>query len=232
MTSTSVLKALAAGRRPEGGEILPSCRMEAHGATFYSEEAIVEAFRSAPLLLGAAAVTVATDRHAAIFDGNSAIIADVYGTSIARIWRLGAGELGPPEPSLGVPFDPDLMQARGDLALRLEDHPQLSAAGAMGLEQAGRALARDWSPDEGPAPYRVRSFLVRAFSARSSTVGLFAVYRMSGGRVRASGYAYAAALLEDERPDPVIIRDVAAEVAIGTRQWITTAVSRIHEDVG
>jgi hypothetical protein len=55
---------------------------------------------------------------------------------------------------------------------------------------------------------------------------------MSGGRVRASGYAYAAALLEDERPDPVIIRDVAAEVAIGTRQWITTAVSGIHEDVG
>jgi hypothetical protein len=204
--------------------------MEAQGATFYSEEAIVEAFRNEPFSLEGA-VTVESDRHAAIFVGNAAVVADVYGSNIARIWRLGMGEPGPPEPSLGVPFDPDLMQARGDLAFRIKDHPQLSKAGAAGLEKVGRALARDWSSDEGPAPYRVRSFLVRAFSAQSTTVGLFAVYRMSGGRVRASGFAYAAALLQDARPDSLIIRDVAGEIAIGSRPWTTSAVSEIHEDL-
>jgi hypothetical protein len=206
--------------------------MEAQGATFYSEEAIVEAFRHAPLPVGAGAVTVESDRHAAIFDGDAAIIADVYGLNVARIWRLGPGEPLPSEPSLGVPFDPDLMQARGDLAFRLEDHPQLAAEGVSGLEQVGRALAREWSPGQGPAPYRVRSFLIRAFSAPSATVGLFALYQMSGGSVRASGFSYAAALLQAGRPEPVLIRDQAGVAALGDVVWTPRAVSEVHDDIG
>lgn len=218
MSSLATLKRIAAGHRPTG-EILPSCRMEAGGAEIYSEEAIVEAFRAAPLLLGDEARALETDRHLAVFAGDTVLFADVYGANIARLWRLGPGEPFTQEPSIGVPFDPDLMQARGDLAIRGEDHPQLSAAGADGLAKVGRQLSRDWTPDQGPAPYRVRAFLIRAFSKDDASAGLFALYRMGGGAVRTSGFSYAAALLPAGGGEPLIVRDDAGDAAVATRPW-------------
>jgi hypothetical protein len=225
----TAIKALAAGNRPHG-EILPPCRMEAHGVEFHGEEAIVEAFRNAPLTLGGDAVSLETDRHVAIIGDEAALIADVYGSNIARLWRLGPGEPLSAEPALAVPFDADLMQSRGDSVFRLEDHPQLSLSGSAALEEAGRRLARDWSPAEGQAPYRVRAFLIRAFSSGPASVGLFAVYRMSGGAIRASGFSYAAVLLQGGGTDAVVVRDRAGEAAIGIRPWTPRVDSPLHAD--
>jgi hypothetical protein len=199
--------------------------MEAFGAEYFSEEAIVQSFRNAPFAICDSATVIETNEHLAVFDGQSALIADVFGGNIGRLWRLGPGEPAAVEPAIGVPFDADLMQSRGDLAARREDHPALSDQAFAAVEEAGRALARKWAPEEGAPPFRTRTFLIRAFTSGSASVALFAIYRLGSAATRSVGFSYAAALIDGDGKALMIVRDHAGEAAVESRAWTPVVVA-------
>lgn len=241
------LRRLAAGHRPDG-ELLPPARLQAFGVEFIGEEAIVHSFRQAPLVLASDADVIAANGHLAVFDGASVLFADLYGEDIARLWRLGPGEPGSAEPFIGVPFDPDLWQARRDVALRAADHPALSSEGVDAVAAIGRDLARRWPLNGGrassadgashplgaseAADYRVRPFVLRAFSvgadAADAAAGdgqgaaLFAVYRLGPAAERTAGFTLAAAHFHvsgGQLAGYTLVRDVAGEAALAAAPW-------------
>lgn len=221
MNTVATLRALASGARPQG-QLLPPCRLSAFGTSAYGEEAIVQSFRNAPLALSDAAQTIEAEGHCAIFDGDNALFADLYGTAIARIWRLGPGEPGKTEPMIGVPFDPDLCQARGDVAFRAEDHPALAAEASDALIGIARDEARSFRNSEGPGPYRSRVFVIRAFSALKEAAALFAVHRLGPDAQRSAGFSFVATRFRVEdcsAADIQIVRDRAGEAAIEQAVW-------------
>lgn len=221
MTALEALRSIARGDRPTG-ELLPPCRLEAFGSEFYGEEAIVQSFRREPFIFSEHATVVEGGGHLAMFEGDTALIADVFGNSVARFWRLDASEPVEAEPAIGVPFDADLFQSRGDLAMRADDHAELSAQALPHVEETGRSLSRDWKLEDGPAPYRSRAFLVRAFTQADSSVALFAVHRLGADAVRTAGFSYAAALFRtdgEKRVTRHIVRDKAGEAAVLSRPW-------------
>ena len=222
MSAVNALRSIARGERPHG-ELLPPCRLEAWGAEFFSEEAIVQCFRNAPFAVADGAAVVEAKDHLAIFNSETALIADVFGGNIGRLWRLGPGEPVAAEPAIGVQFDTDLMQARGDLAARREDHPALADEAFMAVEAAGRAIARDWIPEDGKPPFRTRSFLIRAFTGGSNSVALFAVYRLGAEATRSVGFSHAAAFIDGDG-NATIVRDRAGEAAVEARPWTPVVV--------
>jgi hypothetical protein len=220
MRALDALRALARGERVADA-LLPPCRLEALGAEHHGEEAVVASFRRAPLQLSDAADVVEAEGQIALFEGDTALFADLHGRHIARLWRLGPGEPAAREPAIGVPFDTDLVQSRRGLAARAEDHPQLSAAGFAAIEAIGAQIAHGWSPQDGPAQLRVRPFLLRAFTAGAQGAALFAVHRLGGGAVRSTGFAYAAARFRTGGGggDARIIRDIAGEAGAVAAEW-------------
>lgn len=221
MSGLQALRSIARGERPSG-KLLPPGRLGAFGSTFYGEEAIVHSFRQAPVDISEHATVVERDGHLAVFDGETVLIADLCGGALSRLWRLGPGEPVQAEPALGVPFDPDLRQSRGDLAMRAEDHLELSNEAIPQVEKIGRSLARAGSADGGPTPFRSRSFLIRAFSQGSNNVALFAVHTLGPATVRTAGFLYAAALInmeENELATQRVVRDSAGEAALDQLAW-------------
>ena len=221
LTALNALKGIAAGKRPHG-ELLPPCRLEAFGTEYHGEEAIVQSFRQAPLRVPPSAQVFAAEGHLAVFDNEVALFADLYGDDIARIWRLGPGEPAMSEPAIGVPFDPDLWQSRRDVALRREDHPALSDGGAAAVEQIGQDLARNWDAADGPGDYRVRPFLLRAFSDGDRGAALFAVYRLGPLAQRSAGFSLVAARFQVHGSGPAayaVTRDAAGEAAVAQAPW-------------
>lgn len=224
MSAAAALRALAAGQRPDDA-LLPPVRLLAGGAEYFGEEAVLHAFRRAPLLLSETAETIETEGHLALFDDDAALFASLYGQRIARIWRLSKGEPGQGEPMIGVPFDTDLRQARRDLAFRPEDHPALAPDAFGAVEAIGRDLAYGWdaSGDE-PGPYRIRPFAIQAFSRGDRGAVLFAVHELGGDTVRSSGFTFVGAsfrLSAGGVQDRQIVRDRAGESAIERRIWRT-----------
>ena len=221
MSALTALRRIADGERPNG-ELLPPCRLEAFGVEVYGEEAIVQSFRSAPFEISASAEIIAAEGHIAVFEGEHALFADLHGEDIARIWRLGPGEPATGEPAIGVPFDPDLWQSRREVALRREDHPALSKNGATAVEAIGRDLARKWQSGGGPGDYRVRPFLLRAFSAGERGAALFAVYRLGPLAQRSAGFSLAAASFQvagGKLSGYTLIPDQAGETAVHGAVW-------------
>ncbi len=215
MSAAETLRTLAAGKRPTSG-LLHTARLEAFGAEVYGEEAIVESFRYAPFELSNAAIAVEASGHVAIFDGDTALIADLSGENIARIWRLGAGAAVSGEPGVSVAFDPDLAQARGAVFVAATDHPVLAAEALEWVERTGRAVVCD-----DPNPYRARAFALRAFGTMEQGAALFAVYRLVGEPKRSSGFSLAAAHWSSG--DFQIVRDAAGESAVIERAWTPNA---------
>jgi hypothetical protein len=219
MSALDTLRTVARGERPAGGALLQNCRLEAFGAHFYGEEAILEAFRAQPSAVATQVDAVACSGHIALFDGELALLADVYGDNVARIWRIGPGSPVSPEPALAVPFDPDLAQARGDLHLRPEDHPHLPPGAAEAL----RAWARTkLSGELGRSGLRTRLFLLRAFAEGGKAAALFAVHRLGAGPVRQPSFGYAAArfrLGEAGLTDARWIGDAAGSEAAEAGPW-------------
>ena len=209
MSAVETLRMLAAGERPATG-LLHTARLEAFGVEVYGEEAIVESFSRAPLVLSDAATVVETPGHLAIFDSETALVADLYGGNIARIWLLGDGEARDGEAGISVVFDPDLAQARGDVFLAASDHPALATEAVERAIAAGRAITRDNS-------YRARAFAIRAFGTAAEGAALFAVYRLTGEPARTSGFAMAAVCWTHDSLQ--IVRDLAGEAAISRRRW-------------
>jgi hypothetical protein len=211
MSAVETLRMLAAGKRPVSG-LLHTARLEAFGTEAYGEEAILEAFRRESAAISDAARVLSAPGHIAIFDGNTAIFADIYGDLVARIWCLGEGLPAEGEPGISVAFDPDLAQARGDVLAAATDHPALEPQALERVIEAGRAIARG-----DPGSFRTRAFALRAFGSAEEGAALFAVYRLAGGPRRSSGFAMAAVCWT---PDGLtIIRDRAGEAALAAGAW-------------
>ena len=211
MSAVETLRMLARGERPANG-LLHTARLEALGIEAYGEEAIVESFRRAPFDLSDSAAVIAAPGHVAMFDGDTALVADLYGDNIARIWHLYDGDPVEGEPGISVVFDPDLAQARGDVFMAASDHPALAADAAANVLLAGRAIARD----ELHA-YRTRAFAIRAFGTAAHGAALFAVHRLTGAAERTAGFAMAAARWT---PDGLqIVCDEAGEASVAERLW-------------
>lgn len=221
MTALAALRRIAVGERPHG-ELLPPCRLEAFGVEAYGEEAIVQSFRGLPLEISASAEVIEAEGHIAVFEAEHALVADLHGADIARIWRLGPGEPAMGEPAISVPFDPDLWQSRGDVLFRREDHPALSENGAAAVEEIGRDLARKWTSGRRPGDYRVRPFVLRAFSTGERGAILFAIHRLGQLAQRSAGFSFAAARFQmagGTLSACTVIRDHAGESAVHGVPW-------------
>jgi len=211
MTAVDTLRLLATGERPVAS-LLHTARLEAFGVESYGEEAIVESFRRAPFDLSDSATIVQAPGHVAIFDSETALFADLFGDTIARIWHLSDGDPVEAEPGVSVVFDPDLAQARGDVFLAASDHAALADDAVASVLLAGRVIARD-----DPAAYRTRAFAIRAFGSAADGAALFAVHRLEGEPRRRAGFAMAAARWTREGLQ--IVRDRAGEDAVTIRPW-------------
>lgn len=216
MSAVDTLRMLAAGGRPESG-LLHTVRLEAFGIEMYGEEAVVESFRGDTLELDDNATVVEVPGHVAIFDNDTALVADLHGSNIARLWRLGGGEHLDAEREISVAFDPDLAQARGDVFFAASDNPQLRTDAADKVRLAGRTIARADDLEDDHNAYRTRAFAIRAFGSAVEGVALFAVYRLTGDPVRDSGFAMAVARWTSDGLH--IVRDRAGEAAASLRPW-------------
>lgn len=195
MSARDDLVELLAGRRPAGG-VLQNCRMEAAGGDFYGEEAILERCRAHPYDLRDAEAVEAPG-HLALFANGTAVVADLYDDRVGRFRLLGPGDPAEPEPAVAVAFDPDLAQKRGDVLADAADHPALDPVRFDALLDAARALVAEVA-GEDPPPYRVRAFLIRAWSDGARAVGLLALHRLGPGPERAAGWSHAAVLLDGD----------------------------------
>ena len=201
MSAVEAMIAVAQGRRPLDTGLLENCRLEWAGGEAYGEEAILASFRANPLPIGAGEVLRAPHALAWIGEG-AALFADLYDERIGRIWRTGNGVPPVAEPVIGVAFDPDMRQQRGDVLLRAEDHPGLDADCAEALVAAARRIVESCVAD---GAYRARAFVVRAFSAEAGPVALCAIHQLGDGPVRSSGFAYAVLATGPEGDDRVVI---------------------------
>ena len=217
MSALANLISIAAGERPRGG-LTQTCRLQAYGAEVYGEEQIVMAFRAVPFASKPSRQIVQTPDHLAIIETDRALVADISGEVITRIWRLDEGAPLEREASVSLPFDPDLNQARGDLNWCASDHPHADAAVLELLAKAGAEMAR--SPgDTANGTHRTRTFLIRAFSEGQAGVGLFAVHRMSGDRVRVPGWSYALIHVAPDAAEPALVRDASGDLAAEQTPW-------------
>lgn len=181
--------------------VLGACRLESGGVDVFGSEAVIDAFRRAPLALDGA-VLVDSAQGAALFAGGEAVFADLYGAHIGRLWRVGQAGPGTPEPAVGVAFDPDLAQARAAVLFAASDHPGLAADAAARVAAAGRTIIDD------PAQFRARAFVVRAFGDARSGAALFAVHALAAQFVRTASLTMAAACWDGDAVR--IVRDAAS----------------------
>ncbi len=214
MSAAEALRLLARGEHP-GEVLLHTARLEALGSEHYGEEAILAQFRAAPLILSESAILLEAPGFCALVDGPAALFAELAGTNIARLWRLGAGTPVPAERAVAVAFDPDLSQARGAVLFSPGDHPALAHDAAERVLQAARHAAQQI--DLAQPALRTRVFVIRAFGSAAHGAALFAVYRLSGAERLNSGFAMALAWWTPEADG--FVRDRAGEAAAALRAW-------------
>ncbi len=186
MSALDAMAAVARGEAPP--QLLGACRLEVGGFDAFGIEAIGDAFRHDPVALAGAMIAEDVMNFAAIVE-DQGLFADLYDGNIGRLWRAGRPAPHMNEPFVAVPFDPDLRQERGDIEFAGSDHPGLADDADVRVRETGLAiLARD------PTAWRSRAFCIRAFGTAAHGAALFALYRMSGDRVRVSGFGYAVAI--------------------------------------
>ena len=188
MSAVDHLRALSRGDRPADEGLLGNARCEWRGVEILGEEALLGLFAREPFDPGDEVLFLETAQNAALVGASGAIVADLYGGRIGRLWRLGAGEPGLLEPAVDVAFDPDMSQARCDLLLRSEDHPTIGDSPAGGIAEATRDLL-DRLHKEGAL--RARAFVVRAFGDGRGAAALLAIYALSNETSRRSRFFYA-----------------------------------------
>jgi hypothetical protein len=210
MSAVETLRMLAMGERPVSG-LLHTVRLEAFGVEAYGEEAVVESFRSSPFELSETAITIEAPGHIAVFDGSTAMIADLYGDNIARIWRLGDGDVRDGEPGVSVVFDPDLAQARGDVFFAASDHPDLDHDCAKAAVATGHLILDNFNC------YRARAFCIRAFGTIDSFATLFAVFILNGDGARTAGYSMASAIYNSDGAK--LVNDSVGQSAVELQLW-------------
>ena len=190
MNALATLRVLAGGI-PVAGGILSACRLESNNVDAFGTEAVLDAFRMAPMADAATAVAVEAKGHLAIFGESEAVVADLFGDNIGRLWRIGQAEPGTPEPAVAVAFDTDLRQARADAFVSAVENPALDPTALARVVALGRALVHDTTPDF--ATFRARTFAVRAFGNSDQGCVLFAIHALSPNPVRTPHLSFAAA---------------------------------------
>ncbi|MFN3817584.1 hypothetical protein [Blastomonas sp.] len=212
MSTETNLRALASGGAFAGDFLLQTCRASAFGTELYGIDAITQAFRSFPIATEPRYVETAG--HAALLWDDRALVADLAGGHVARLWRLGDDPVLPREPELSVPFDVDLAQAGAGVAFAASDHPRLDAAHAGILLEAGQTVSRSCRASDGMAPLHARPICLRAFSAGNTVIALFAVH------VRAAIHAgFVNAVTASDAGGLTIIPDASGQSALAKAAW-------------
>ena len=202
MSALQTLIALVGGASMPVG-ILGTCRLESGNVDAFGTEAVASAFRRAPITGAENYAVVAASGHLALFGENDAVVADLFGENIGRLWRIGQPEPGAPEPAVSVAFDTDLRQARADVFVAAAEHAALDPAAIGRIEGLGRALVDDASPEH--AAFRARAFAVRAFGDAEQGCVLFAIHALAAPPIRTPSLTYAAARWNGETTQ--IVRD-------------------------
>lgn len=210
MSGLETLKYLMRGSRPLSG-LLHTCRLSGCGTESYGVEAIIENFRALPIKASGDPVIVESAEHIALCQAEEAVFADVIEGNIARVWRIGSGNFPSTEPEVSVSFDSDLMQARPDLFFDPLVHPALAENAIEKLADIASNLVQH------DRAYRARAFVLRAFGTSEMGAALIAIYRLSGEKIRMSGFTHAVVAWNgDERYG---IQDHAAEAAVSEKPW-------------
>lgn len=202
MSALDTLKTLIGGATLRSG-ILGTCRLESGNVDAFGVEAVTGAFRRAPMIDADNCAVVAASGHLALFNESQAIVADLFGENVGRLWRIGQPEPGVPEPAVGVPFDPDLQQIRADVFVSASEHPALDPEALGRVSALGRALAEDTGSHGGA--FRARAFALRAFGDAAQGCALFAIHALAGQPVRTPSLAFAAVRWDGESSQ--IVRD-------------------------
>lgn len=193
------LQSLWRGEAPAAGGLQPNVRLEGFGQQLLGEEAVILAFRDAPLGDAAPADAFDTATAAVVADGHQAMLAEHCEGRVTRVWCCGVhGRPAYFVPRVDVPFDPDLRQRRGGVLFSAGDHPELDPALADALIDMAARLAQDVMDDAalptsaaevpdrlaGVARLRQRVFVRRAFSTGDRIAALCAVAAWDGGDTR------------------------------------------------
>ena len=174
MTPAEAIRALAAGDTAASASLLPACRAEAYGTEAFNPAAVAALFARHPAPLSRLPDVIAAPGGIAVFDADAdgreqAWFADLHGTCVGRLWRVGDGtiDVAEPQPRLAFAADPYLSQLRQPVAFRTEDHAELAPdARAPLLNAVGAAAANPG----GGAPCRIA--VLRAVSAGDRTAAL------------------------------------------------------------
>ncbi len=202
MSVHDTFAALFDGHRPAHDGLLGNARLEWGGGEAYGDEAVLQSFSEMPIDIAQGTI-VQGDTAAAWIGAETALYVNLYDGRIGRIWRLGPGSPPPVEPSIAVAFDTDLEQARGTIAFRDTDHPELGGWAHDAIVAAGRELLVS---DHVPPLHRIRGYVVRAFSADDDAVALYALHRLTAEQPRRAGFGYAMAKLA-AGADPLLMVD-------------------------
>lgn len=202
MTALDTLRALMCGATVQDG-ILGACRLESGNVESFGVEAVIGAFRRSPVKDVENCAVVAAPGHLALFNGSEAVVADLFGKNVGRLWRIGQPEPGVPEPAVGVPFDTDLQQIRANVFFSAHEHPALDPAAVGRVAALGRALTED--PDPHQNAFRARAFALRAFGDAAQGCALFAIQALAAQPIRTPRLAFAAVRWDKEFTQ--IVRD-------------------------
>jgi hypothetical protein len=187
MSALTHLRALARGTLPTDDGLLGNTRCAWGRGILISEEAILAAFAARPFDLEGELLEVETPQGAALIGQDDALVADLYGGRIGRLWRVGRGIAHPAEPGIDVAFDPDMRQERGNVSFRAEDHADLDPAAAEQLLAGSRSLV-DRLRSEGKL--RVRAFVVRAFGKPGASAALLSLHTLGNEASRTAAFGY------------------------------------------
>ena len=213
--------------RGSAAGLLNSCRLARGGVETYGAEAIGADYRTSPWRTDGDEDWSEAENHVALVGVSGAIFADVHDGWIGRIWHV---EPSAPrrcaEPAMPVAFDIDLVQARGDLLLRSEDHPTLTQGAVERVCDLGRSVA-------GQMPhataFRTRAFLLRAFGDEARGAALFAVHRLGADPVRTSDFSHAIAVWRRDEASIVVDAPGLTDMSDPTNRGMVKAV--LPEDV-
>lgn len=163
----TVLGCLLSG---EGPPVLQTCRFEGSGGELYGRAAISDRLAELRSLVSTPLLDVETARMGVWMNADHAIVGDLVHGKVQRLWLLSDRVNLSLPPTIDIPTDPDLMQARWGVRFDPRDHPELNTGDADRLRNA----VDNWP---GLELGRVRPVVMRAASAGSV---LLALLRMEG----------------------------------------------------
>ena len=154
----------------EGPPVLQTCRFEGSGGELYGQAAISDRLEELRSLVSIPLLDVETARMGVWMNADHAVVGDLVHGMVQRLWLLSDRVNLSLPPTIDIPTDPDLMQARWGARFDPRDHPELNTADADRLLNA----VDTWP---GLELGRARPVVMRAASVGSV---LFALLRMEG----------------------------------------------------